>query len=287
MLKHRKKGLLGLALASVVSPAIAEYGLNMTRGVTSFSEQAYDLHMIVLWVCVVIGIFVFGVMTYSMIYHRKSKGAVAATFSHSTKAEIVWTIVPIVILVALAIPATRTLIFMEASPEAEMTVKITGYQWKWRYQYIEEEFGFLSSLDSKANIVRQVGSGIDPNTVEHYLREVDNPLVLPVDTKIRFLITADDVIHSWWVPDFGWKRDAIPGFVNEAWVEISETGTYRGQCAELCGMDHGFMPIVAIVKSKEDYAAWVAEQKALARVDKPEATPLLSQASEIRAATEG
>lgn len=277
-----------MALASLASPAMAEYGLNMTRGVSSFSEKAYDLHMITLWVCVAIGIFVFGVMGYSMVYHRKSKGAVAATFSHSTKAEIIWTVIPIVILTALAIPAARALIFMEASPEAEMTVKITGYQWKWRYQYLEDDINFISSLDLEANRARQLGSGIDPTTVEHYLREVDHPLVLPVDTKIRFLITADDVIHSWWVPDFGWKRDAIPGFVNEAWVEVNKIGTYRGQCAELCGMDHGFMPIVAIVKSKEDYAAWVAEQKQTALIDNIQATtPQLSQANEVRAATEG
>jgi cytochrome c oxidase subunit 2 len=240
--------------------------------------------MIVMWICVVIGVLVFGVMIYSMFAHRKSKGVKAAQFSHSTTAEIIWTVIPIVILIIVAVPSTVALIKMEAPQkedaegnvivkdgkssaiDMEMTVKITGYQWKWRYDYLDNGISILSTLKSESNIARQVNSGIDVNTVDNYLLDVDHPLVIPADTNIRFLLTADDVIHSWWVPAFGWKRDAIPGFVNEAWTNVKVPGTYRGQCAELCGKDHGFMPIVVIVKSKEDYAAWVTEQTGVQQV---------------------
>ena len=273
--------LSGLFFSSL---AFAEYGLNMTQGVTEFSQVAYDLHMIVMWICVVIGIIVFGAMIYSMFAHRKSKGVKAAQFSHSTTAEIIWTVIPIVILIIVAVPSTVALIKMEAPQkedaegnvivkdgkssaiDMEMTVKITGYQWKWRYDYLDNGISILSTLKSESNIARQVNSGIDVNTVDNYLLDVDHPLVIPADTNIRFLLTADDVIHSWWVPAFGWKRDAIPGFVNEAWTNVKVPGTYRGQCAELCGKDHGFMPIVVIVKSKEDYAAWVTEQTGVQQV---------------------
>ncbi|MFK7954553.1 MAG: cytochrome c oxidase subunit II [Lysobacterales bacterium] len=241
--------------------AKAEYGLNMPRGVTPYSVEVYELHMTILWICVVIGIGVFGAMFYSMFKHRKSKGHEAAQFSHSTVAEITWTIIPIVILVVMAIPATKTLIKMEQTGDTDMTVKITGYQWKWRYDYIEDDISFLSTLDPASNAARQLGSGIDPTTVPNYLLEVDRHVVLPTNTKIRFLITAEDVLHAWWVPDLGWKRDAIPGKVNEGWTYIEQEGIYRGQCAELCGKDHGFMPIVIDARSPADYAAWVAEQK--------------------------
>ncbi len=242
-------------------PAMAEYELNMTKGVTPFSDEVYHLHMTILWICVAIGIVVFGAMFYSMFKHRKSVGHKAAQFSHSTKAEIIWTILPIVILVVMAVPATKTLIKMEQTADSEMTVKITGYQWLWRYEYLEDEVSFYSALDSEHDMARQPGSGVDVTQIDNYLLEVDNPLVLPTNTRIRFLITADDVIHSWWVPALGWKRDAIPGLMNEAWTEIKEPGVYRGQCAELCGKDHGFMPVVVIAKPKEEYLAWVAEQK--------------------------
>jgi cytochrome c oxidase subunit 2 len=255
-------GLLAATMAS------AEYGLNLRKGVTEYSEAAYGMHTFTLWICIVIGIVVFGAMIVSIFTHRKSKGHQPEQFTHSTTAEVIWTIIPILILVVIAIPATKALIKMEnptsddGKPmKMDMTVKITGYQWKWKYDYLDEGFGFLSTLAKDSNLARQKGSGIDPATVENYLLDVDNPLVLPANTNIRFLLTADDVIHAWWVPDFGWKRDAIPGYVNEAWTNIKTPGTYRGQCAELCGKDHGFMPIVVEVLSQEDYAAWVAEQK--------------------------
>ncbi len=263
------KIFLWVALVLLVNgSALAKSSLNMTQGVTEFSKIAYDLHMIVLWVCVVIGVLVFGAMIYSMFAHRKSKGVTAAQFSHSTTAEIIWTVIPIVILIIIAFPATKALIKMEAPTDAEgknivmdMTIKVTGFQWKWKYDYLDEGISFLSTLKSDSNTARQIGSGINPATVENYLLDVDHPLVIPVDTNIRILLTANDVIHSWWVPEFGWKRDAVPGFVNEAWTNVKTIGTYRGQCAELCGKDHGFMPVVVNVVSKEDYANWVESQK--------------------------
>lgn len=254
--------LSAIAAALTANPAAAEYALNMPEGVTPFSRQVYDLHMIILGICVVIGVVVFGAMFWSMAVHRKSKGAVPATFSHSNKAELIWTVIPVLILVGMAIPATRVLIEMEQTEDAEMTVKITGYQWKWHYEYIEEGIAFLSSLDAASNAARQRGATVAPENVENYLLNVDRPLVLPINTKVRFLLTSDDVIHAWWVPEFGWKRDAIPGFVNEAWTLIEKPGIYRGQCAELCGKDHGFMPIVVIGMEQDAYQDWVQQQLA-------------------------
>lgn len=270
--------IVGL-LASTMSAA--EYGLNLRKGVTEFSETAYGLHTFTLWICIVIGILVFGAMIFSIFAHRKSKGYKAEQFSHSTVAELIWTFIPILILVVIAIPATKALIQMEnPTDEAgkrmkmDMTIKVTGYQWKWKYDYMDEGISFLSSLAKDHNVARQKGSGIDVNTIENYLLEVDKPLVIPVDTNIRFLLTADDVIHAWWVPDFGWKRDAIPGYINEAWTNVKTPGTYRGQCAELCGKDHGFMPIVVEAVSKEAYAQWIAgqqgEQAVIAELDQSE-----------------
>ncbi|MGY6587264.1 MAG: cytochrome c oxidase subunit II [Wenzhouxiangella sp.] len=233
----------------------------MTPGVTPFSQDVYHLHNVVLGIVTVIGVLVFTAMFTSIVIHRKSKGYQAAKFTHSTKAEIIWTAIPVLILVVMAVPATRVLIDMESTGGAEMNVKITGYQWLWQYEYIEDGISFFSALDRDSNRARQIGSGIDPRTVENYLLEVDNRLVLPTNTRIRFLLTADDVIHSWWVPALGWKRDAIPGMVNEAWTYIEEEGVYRGQCAELCGADHGFMPIVVEAVSPEAFQAWVAEQR--------------------------
>ena len=242
--------------------ALAEWELNMPPGVTEISQEIYGLHMLILWVCVAIAVVVFGAMIYSIIAHRKSLGVKPATFSHSTKAEIIWTIIPIVILVAMAVPAAETMVRLEDSRNSDMSVKITGYQWKWRYDYIDEGFGFFSSLDKASNEARQLGSGIDPTTVENYLLEVDNPLVVPVDAKVRLLITAADVIHAWWVPELGGKKDAVPGFVNEMWFQAKEPGVYRGQCAELCGRDHGFMPVVVNVLPQDEYDAWLGEQTA-------------------------
>lgn len=261
MIKLKQLFAGGTVLTLMSGIAQADYGLNLPVGVTETSKQVHDLHMLILWVCVAIGVVVFGAMIYSMIYHRKSRGAVASQFHESMAAELVWTIIPFIILVVMAIPATKVLIEMHDTSEADMKIKVTGYQWKWRYEYVGEGVDFFSTLDVASNEARQVGSEIDPATVENYLLNVDNPLVLPVGKKVSFLLTASDVIHSWWVPDFGWKKDAIPGYINEAWVVVDKPGIYRGQCAELCGRDHGFMPIVVEVKSEEDYAAWLAEQK--------------------------
>ena len=250
----------GLALAQSVDPV--EWQLNMGRGVTQTSGIAYDAHMMALWVCVVIGIIVFGAMAWAMFRFRKSKGAVAAQFSHNTTAEIIWTIVPIIALVAMAWPATGMLIKQYDTRDSAMTVKVTGYQWLWKYEYRGEGVELTSRLDRDSDRIRQTGERPTVAANPHYLLDVDNALVLPVDTKIRFVITADDVIHAWWVPALGWKQDAIPGIVNEAWTEIKRPGVYRGQCAELCGKDHGFMPIVVRAVPKAEFATWLAADKA-------------------------
>ena len=242
--------------------------LNLTPGVTAVSEEVRSLHMLILGICVVIGIIVFGAMIISMIKFRKSKGAVAATWSHNTTAEIIWTVIPILILVGMAIPATRTLFVIDDVTQSEMTVKITGYQWMWRYEILDykgqpTKVNFVSRLDRDQDRIRQLGSGEQP-TLEKtptYLLEVDKPLVLPTDTKIRFVITADDVIHAWWVPSLGWKQDAIPGLINEAWTNITKPGVYRGQCTELCGKDHAFMPIVVKAVPRSEFEAWLAAEQ--------------------------
>ncbi|WP_269792670.1 cytochrome c oxidase subunit II [Stenotrophomonas sp. Iso1] len=235
--------------------------LNMGKGVTHTARMAWEAHMVALWVCVVIGVLVFGAMFYAIFKFRRSKGAVAAKFSHNTKAEIIWTVIPIVILVVMAWPATAKLIAMYDTRDSEMTVKVTGYQWMWKYEYMGQDVAFLSRMDRKSDEVRQ--SGVVPTVASdpHYLLDVDNPLVLPVNTKIRFVITSDDVIHAWWVPALGWKQDAVPGFINERWTNIEQEGIYRGQCAELCGKDHGFMPIVVKAVSKEEFKTWLASRK--------------------------
>ena len=248
------------ALAQAADPE--RWQLNMGRGVTHLSEIAYESHMIVLWICVIIGLLVFGAMFLALFKFRKSKGAVAAQFSHNTTAEVIWTIVPIIILIGLAWPATANLIKMYDTRNAEMTVKVTGYQWMWKYEYLGEGVEFTSRLARDSDAMRQSGEVPDVAANPNYLLEVDNQLVLPTDTKIRFVITADDVIHAWWVPALGWKQDAIPGFVNEAWTDISVPGVYRGQCAELCGKDHGFMPIVVRAVPRAEFDAWLAERKA-------------------------
>jgi len=245
----------------LAAPGYTGNEINMPRGVTSQSIMSYQLHMVILWVCVVIGVIVFSAMFISIVLHRKSKGHEAAQFTHSMKAEITWTIIPVVILVVMAVPATTALVNMEVAPETEMTIKITGFQWRWKYEYLEDDIQFISSLHADSNAARRLSSGTNPDSVENYLLEVDKPLVLPANTKIKFLITADDVIHSWWVPALGWKRDAIPGFINEAWTEIMEPGVYRGQCAELCGKDHGFMPIVLNVLPRAEYELWAQKQR--------------------------
>lgn len=260
-------GLLLAGLAGISGTAFAGYFdvLNMPVGVTETSADVYALHMKILGICCVIGVLVFAVMFYSMFKHRKSKGAVAATFHESTLVEIIWTVIPMIILVSMAVPSARVLIDMEDQTGSEMTVKVTGYQWRWHYEYLDEGFGFYSQLDPAHNAARQLDAGVDVSQLENYLKEVDNPLVIPVDTKVRFLHTAADVIHAWWLPDLALKKDAIPGFINENWTKISEPGIYRGKCAELCGRDHGFMPVVVHAVSKEEYADWVAGQKSAAQ----------------------
>ena len=241
------------------------YALNLMEGVTDVSNDIYDLHMLILWICVFIGIGVFGVMFYSIYYHRKSRGHKAEQFHENTTVEIIWTIIPTLILVGMAIPATKTMLEMDDVRDSDMSIKVTGWQWKWEYEYLDNGLNFFSSLDEKSNKARQSDSGIDPRTVPHYLLNVNKPLVIPTKKKIRFVFTAADVIHSWWVPDLGWKKDTIPGFINEAWTEVNKPGTYRGQCTELCGKDHAFMPIVVIAMDQPDYDIWVEEQKAIAK----------------------
>jgi cytochrome c oxidase subunit II len=253
----------GPALLLGASPAMAAWSdLNLRVGVTELSREIYGLHMLILWICVAIAAAVFGVMIYSIATFRKSKGAVAATFDHSTKAEIAWTVIPVLILVGMAVPAAKTLVKIEDTRGSELTVKVTGYQWKWQYEYVDHGVSFFSTLARSSDEARQLGSGIKPQSVENYLLEVDKPLVVPQGRKVRVLITANDVIHAWWVPDFGMKKDAIPGYINEMWFNAEKPGTYRGQCAELCGRDHGFMPVVVEVLPQDEFDAWLEREKA-------------------------
>jgi cytochrome c oxidase subunit 2 len=254
--------MLGSALMAGTARAAKEY--NLQPPVTPIGEQIYDLHIYIMWICVVIFIGVFAVMFYSIFAHRRSKGHQAAQFHENTMVEVVWTIIPFFILLFMAFPATKTILAMKDTTVPDMTIKVTGYQWKWGYEYMDTGVTILSTLSRDSNRARQLGSGIDPNSVPNYLLSVDHPLVVPAGVKVRVLITAQDVIHSWWVPALAIKKDAIPGFINEAWFDIDadKTGTYRGQCAELCGRDHGFMPIVLEVKSKADFDAWLQQQRA-------------------------
>jgi cytochrome c oxidase subunit 2 len=261
--------LAGALATGAALPAHAGWDLlNMPVGVTEISQGVHSLHMLMLWICVAIAAVTFGAMIYALLKFRKSKGAVAdQTFTHSTKMEIAWTVVPVFILVGMAIPSVEKLVKIEDTTGSELTIKVTGYQWFWQYEYIDSGVSIYSRLAESSNETRQLDSGLDPKQVEHYLLDVDNPLVIPTGTKVRLLLTANDVIHAWWVPDFGMKRDAIPGFINEMWVKVDEDkpGTYRGQCAELCGRDHGFMPIVVTAKSRAEFDAWLAGQQEQAR----------------------
>lgn len=253
----RVKPIILLLSLLATLPARAQARLNMTEGVTDISQKVYGLHMTILIICAIIGLLVFGVMFWAIIHHRKSKGARAAQFHESTKVEILWTLIPFVILIAMAVPATRTLVAMEDASESDLTVQITGSQWKWHYRYFDEGVEFYSLL---ATLPQQIQGRVAKG--DNYLLEVDQPLVLPTDRKIRFLITSDDVIHSWWMPAFAVKKDAIPGFINEAWTRINQPGLYRGQCAELCGKDHGFMPIVVDARTPEEFDGWLAQVRA-------------------------
>ncbi len=236
---------------------VSAYALqyNMSPGVTLISKEIYGLHMTIFWICVAIGVLVFGVMFYAIFKHRKSKGAIAANFHEHAQVEFIWAVIPFIILVLMAIPATKVLMRMEDSSAAVVNIKVTGSQWRWKYDYLDKGISFFSNLaTTQDQIDGKAAKG------EWYLLEVDKPLVLPTHKKIRFLVTSSDVVHSWWVPALGIKRDAIPGYIHEAWAIIDKPGIYRGQCAELCGMHHGFMPIVVIAKTQAEYDQWLKEQ---------------------------
>ncbi|MDF2643924.1 MAG: cytochrome c oxidase subunit [Pseudomonas sp.] len=247
---------MSFLLWSTFSPAYGAWTTNMAPGASVVSNAVFDLHMTIFWICVVIGLVVFAAMFWSMIVHRRATGQTAAHFHENTTVEILWTVVPLLILVAMAIPATRTLISMYDAAESDIDIQVTGYQWKWHYKYLGQDVEFFSNLATSADQIQNRDT-----KSEHYLLEVDQPLVLPVGSKIRFLVTGADVIHSWWVPAFAVKRDAVPGFVHEAWTRVEKPGIYRGQCTELCGKDHGFMPIVVDVRTQADYDAWLTERK--------------------------
>jgi cytochrome c oxidase subunit 2 len=236
---------------------LAEMRLNLQDPNTAIAHEIYDLHNVILGICVIIFIVVFGAMLVAIIKHRKSVGHRAEQFHENTTVEILWTVIPFLILVGMAYPSTKTLLAMRDTSNPDMTIKATGFQWKWRYDYLEDDVSFYSNLATPRDQIQ--GSAAKG---EHYLLEVDNPVVVPVGKRIRVLTTANDVIHAWWVPAFGVKQDAIPGFVRDTWFRAEQTGTYRGQCAELCGKEHGFMPIVVEVVSEDKYKEWVAQQKA-------------------------
>lgn len=256
-----RKLSLSVPVLATAGTARAEWALNMPRGVTEMSAATYDLHMMVFYWCCAIALVVFGAMIYALFSHRKSKGVAPAQFSHSMTAEVVWTVIPIIILLLMAVPSAETLIRLEDSRKPDLTIVVTAYQWKWHYEYQGEDVAFFSSLARTSADARRRDSGIDPFTVDNYLLEVDRRLIVPRDAKVRLLLTSNDVVHSWWVPDFAVKKDAVPGFMNETWFRADVAGVYRGQCAELCGMDHGYMPIVVEVVQPEAFQAWLETEK--------------------------
>jgi cytochrome c oxidase subunit 2 len=283
-------GALGLAASIVAGSAGANTsnGYNLPTGVTDLARDMYGLHMEVFWICVGIAVVVFGAMIYTLLKFRHSQGAVPdTTMLHSTKVEIIWTVIPVVILVVMAIPAAELILRQEDTRNSQLSIRVTAYQWKWEYAYMDAAEGvdFFSTISRDSNFARELRSGIDPNSVPNYLLDVDKPMVVPSGTKVRLLLTSQDVIHAWWVPDFGAKRSAIPGFVNELWFKVDpgKEGTYRGQCTSLCGRDHAFMPIVVVVKTPDDFKTWVEEQKAAVKQAalpgaKPAAPPPTAQA---------
>lgn len=256
------KKLLALAAAGLLAGgnACAEYAINLQPPASSVAADVFHLHNLIMLVCLGIFIVVFGAMFYSLYAHRKSRGHQAAHFHENTTVEVIWTIIPFAILVGMAYPAAKVVIDMKDTSNPDLTIKVTGYQWKWGYDYLQDGVSFYSTLATPRDQI----DGVAPKG-EHYLLEVDNPMVVPVGKRIRLLITANDVIHSWWVPAFAVKQDGIPGFIRDSWFKADKIGTYRGQCAELCGKDHGFMPIVVKVVSEEDYKAWVAKKKGSAQ----------------------
>ena len=249
--------LIGLVLAGTAN---ADWALNMPEGVTDLSQETYRLHMTVFWWCVGIGAVVFGAMIYSLFKHRKSRGEEPADFSHSTTAEVVWTTIPVIILILIAVPTAETMVKIEDSRDPDLTILATGYQWKWHYKYQDTDIEFYSSLARSSLGARQLNASVDPFSFENYLLDVDNPVVVPRGAKVRMLFTTNDDIQSWYVPELAIKKDSIPAIVNEAWCRANEAGTYRGQCAELCGKDHGYMPIVVEVVEPDAYDAWLASR---------------------------
>ena len=249
-------------------PARADWAdVNLAEGVSELAREIYGMHMIMFWICMAIAVLTFGAMIFAMVRFRKSKGAVADTkLLHNARLEAAWTIVPVIILIAMAIPAVEKVVKIEDTSGSGLTVKVTGHQWYWQYEYLDTDVSFYSRLARSSDEARQKGSGVDPLSVDYYLLDVDKPLVIPTGVKVRVLLTSNDVIHAWWVREIGIKRDAIPGFINEMWISVDEEdpGTYRGQCTELCGADHAFMPIVVVAKPKEEFDAWLAEQKSAA-----------------------
>jgi cytochrome c oxidase subunit 2 len=264
---------LAIGFLSATAFAYTQDDFNLPRGVTPISQDIYTLHMTIFWICVAIGVLVFGVMFYSLFHHRKSRGVVAAQFHEHAWVEFLWVIIPFIILVVMAIPATTVLVRMEDQSHSDLNIRITGYQWKWKYDYLDNGISFFSVLSTPLEqILNKSPKG------QWYLLEVDRNLVVPINKKIRFLVTANDVIHSWWVPALGVKRDAIPGFIHESWARIEKPGIYRGQCAELCGVGHAFMPIVVEAKTQEDYDKWVAQQRQQIDKEKAAASVVMSYA---------
>ncbi|MCY4156820.1 MAG: cytochrome c oxidase subunit II [Gammaproteobacteria bacterium] len=262
---NRSKAYSGWIIAALAAttlcaagPAAAEWALDFPASATELGGKIRGLHHTALIICVVIGVIVFGVLGYSLMKFRKSQGAQPAKFSHSTKAEVIWTVIPVLILVGLAIPSARVLIEMEDTQSADLRVVVTGYQWKWRYEYPDHGISFFSNMTEESKAAAIVGAGHELH--EHYLRDVDNPMVVPAGRKVKLQLTSNDVIHAWWIPDLYVKRDAVPGTINETWFEVGEPGVYRGQCAELCGRGHGFMPIVVEALPPEEFDAWAAAQ---------------------------
>jgi cytochrome c oxidase subunit 2 len=257
----------GVAGLADLPTAQAAWDLDMPVGKSVLADEIMGLHHLILLICTIACAGVFAFAFYTIITCRRSTGAKAAKFSHSTTAEVIWTIIPTLILVGMAVPSARAIIKIEDTSGADLSIKVTGYQWKWSYDYLNEDKFFFSTMDRASNAASQRGSGIDPNTVDNYLRNVDNAMVVPVNKKIRLLMTSNDVIHSWWVPELYVKKDANPGFINETWFEATETGIYRGQCTELCGRGHGFMPVVVVVVTEPEYAAWLAGELAWNQVE--------------------
>lgn len=264
-------GALGLPVLANTTSKADPYQLNMTKGATDISLQVYDLHMMMFIICVVIAIVVFGAMFWSMLFHRKSRGAKPANFHESVKVEIAWTVIPFILLIFMAVPAAQTLIDMEDAGDPDVTILVTGSQWKWHYKYMDNDVEYYSKLATQQD---QINNKLPKG--ENYLLEVDRPLVIPTGKKVRFLVTSDDVIHSWSVPDFAIKQDANPGFINDTWAKVNEPGIYRGQCSELCGKDHGFMPVVVIAKEPAEFDSWISEQEAMQRDAKEQEQKLLA-----------